>query len=74
MSTPLDVLEVVDAAADELVAPEWEWSVIGDNNLLAWNTAAQVGQLIDLPKGECYPMVYRSLHKRWRQRFPRGEA
>lgn len=65
----LDVLAIVDDAADSLVAPDWEWSSIGDNNLLAWETAAKVGRLIDSPAAECYPIVCRSLRRRWHERF-----
>lgn len=65
----LDVLAIVDDAADLLVAPDWEWLSIGDNNLLAWETAAKVGRLIGSPADACYPIVCRSLHRRWHERF-----
>lgn len=69
MNAVLDILAIVDEAESSLVAPEWEWSAIGDNNLLAWETAFKVGRLIGSPAAECYPIVCRSLHRRWHERF-----
>lgn len=67
--TALDVLAILDETASHLVEPDWEWSTIGDNNLLAWEATARVARVTGLPKSECFPEVCRSLRRRWQERF-----
>jgi hypothetical protein len=65
----LAVIAILDEAAELLVAPDWEWLSIGDNNILAWQTAERVARVTGLSKQECFNPVATSLHRRWEQRF-----
>jgi hypothetical protein len=69
-----EALELIDRKAAELRPEDWEWSAIGDNNLLAGETAMGLAKLLGLAAWDDRARALRqvaraALYRRWEARY-----
>jgi hypothetical protein len=69
-----EALELIDRKAAELRPEDWEWTVIGDNNLLAAETASALALLLPAESwGALRRLARAALYRRWEARYVKAD-